>query len=307
MKLWRAPQNPSNDDKVGSSLAAHRIALLYALRHRRLLDLINPTRFTELVQFRKLNDRSPLQTKLLDKLEAKRLASEQLGANWIVPTLWQGQILPRFIPFAVPSIVKARHGCNQYQILETFPDCERWKQVQRAARRWQRRDYGRWLDEWAYRNVPRGVFAEPLLGGARPLPIDYKIYVFGGVATHIQVHLGRGVRHRWILHDRHWRQLVAAADQPSRPSTLDAMLEAAEALAGTMAFVRIDFYEIDCQPLFGEFCLYPGSGLDPFAADWIDVELGRLWKDALERSGSPAASSPGTTRTRLTGVDPLQI
>lgn len=307
MKLLRASEDPAKVDNVGSSIAAHRIALLYALRHRRLPDLLNPTRFTELVQLRKLNDRSPLQTTLLDKLEAKCLASKQLGANWIIPTLWQGQMLPRFIPFALPSIVKARHGCNQYQILETFPDCERWKQVQRAARRWQRREYGRWLDEWAYRNVPRGVFAEPLLGGARPLPIDYKIYVFGGAATHVQVHLGRGVRHRWILHDRNWRQLVPAADRPSRPSSLGAMLQAAETLAGNLAFVRVDFYEIDCQPLFGEFCLYPGSGLDPFAADWIDVELGRLWKDALERSGSPAASSTAPAHARPTGYDPFQI
>ncbi|HVH48858.1 MAG TPA: hypothetical protein VM760_03125, partial [Sphingomicrobium sp.] len=84
MKLSRASENPAKVDNVGSSIAAHRIALLYALRHRRLPDLLNPTRFTELVQLRKLNDRSPLQTTLLDKLEAKRLASKQLGANWII-------------------------------------------------------------------------------------------------------------------------------------------------------------------------------------------------------------------------------
>ena len=305
MRPSRASKN--RGDKIGSSLAARRIALLYALRHRRLPDLINPTRFTELVQFRKLKDRSPSQSQLLDKLAAKRLALAQLGAKWIVPTLWQGRILPPFIPFAVPAIVKARHGCNQYQILDTSPDCERWKQVQRAARRWQRREYGRWLDEWAYRDVPRGVLAEPLLGGARPLPIDYKIYVFGGVATHVQVHLGRGSRHRWILHDRNWRQLVAAADQPSPPSSLGAMLDAAEALAGSMAFVRIDFYEIECQPLFGEFCFYPGSGLDPFAADWIDIELGRLWTDALRASVSKAPPLPHESQTPLASYDALQV
>ncbi|MGB3847596.1 MAG: ATP-grasp fold amidoligase family protein [Sphingopyxis sp.] len=307
MIFSRTSLNPSKDDNAGSALAAQRVAFLYALRHRRLPDLTNPTRFTELVQLRKLNDRSPLQRLLMDKLAAKRLASEQVGADWIVPTLWQGEFLPHVIPFAVPSIVKARHGCNQYRIFETFPDCDSWEQIRRAARRWQRRDYGRWLDEWAYRNVPRGVLAEPLLGGARPLPVDYKIYVFGGVATHVQVHLGRGVRHRWILHDRSWRQLMPAADQPSPPASLGAMLEAAEALAGTMAFVRIDFYEIDGRPLFGECCLYPGSGLDPFAADWIDVELGSLWKEALARSGSPAAMPPEASPALPTRYDPLEV
>ncbi len=262
-------------------LASKRVTLLYAWRHKRLPDLADPTRFTELVQLRKLTDRSPVQRLLMDKLAAKRIAAERLGARWTVPTLWQGKTLPRLIPFPVPAIIKARHGCNQYEVMTRTADCERWQQIRRAARRWQRRDYGRWLDEWAYRGVPRGILAEPLLGGGLPLPIDYKIYVFGGRATHVQVHLGRGNRHRWILHDRDWHQLVPAADRPSPPPSLAAMLDAAEALAGDMAFVRIDFYDIGGKPYFGEYCLYPGSGLDPFAADWIDIELGGLWLDAL--------------------------
>ena len=152
--------------------------------------------------------------------------------------------------------------------------------MQALGHRWQRSAYGGWLDEWAYRDVPRGLLIEPLLGGSLPLPIDYKIYVFAGVATHVQVHLDRGGRHRWILHDRNWRPLVAHPDRPPAPACLRAMLAAAETLAGSNAFLRVDFYEMDGRPYFGEFCLYPGSGLDPFAADWIDLELGALWLGA---------------------------
>ena len=282
--LTLAPSLP--DVSEGLPFARQRVALLYTWRHRRLPDFDNPARFTELVQLRKLTDRSPLQTQLVDKLAAKRIAGARLGASWTVPTLWEGHALPRLIPFPLPAIIKARHGCNQYEVVTRAPDCERWQQIRGAGRRWQRRDYGRWLDEWAYRGVPHGILAEPLLGGGLPLPIDYKIYVFGGVATHVQVHLGRGARHRWILHDRDWRQLVPAPDQPPPPPSLASMLDAAEVLAGDMAFVRIDFYDICGKPYFGEFCLYPGSGLDPFAADWIDLELGSLWLDALGRPGN---------------------
>jgi len=268
-------------DSPHLSLAEQRVALLYAWRHRRALDLVNPTRFTELVQLRKLTDRSPAQTQMMDKLAAKRIAAATLGADWIVPTLWEGGDLPRLIPLPFPAVIKARHGCNQFEVVTQAPACDRWQQIRRTARRWQRNAYGRWLGEWAYRDVPRGIIAEPLLGGALPLPIDYKIYVFGGEATHVQVHLGRGTRHRWILYDRGWRQLVAASDRPPPPPSLAAMLEAAEALASDMAFVRVDFYDIAGRPYFGEFCLYPGSGLDPFAADWIDLELGGLWLSAI--------------------------
>ena len=41
--------------------------------------------------------------------------------------------------------------------------------------------------------------------------------------------------------------------------------------------LRVDFYEVGGQPLFGEFCLFPGSGLDPFDPVSIDERLGALW------------------------------
>jgi hypothetical protein len=266
---------------VGSALARWRVAVSYAWRHQRLPDLETPTRFTELVQLRKLYDRSVMQTQLMDKIAAKRLAGTALGPEWIVPTLWQGTELPAEIPFALPAILKARHGCNQYSVLCDPPGVRDWRRLQRLARRWQRVPYGIWLDEWAYRDVPRGLIAEPLLGGRLPLPIDYKIYVFGGQATHVQVHLDRTGRHRWILHDRAWRPLVPCADHPEAPASLTAMLDAAEVLARGTAFLRVDFYEVDGRPYFGEFCLYPGSGFDPFAADWVDSDLGALWLAAL--------------------------
>lgn len=279
MPIERAASSAIGD--IGAALSRWRVSLSYSWRHRRLLNLDAPIRFTELVQMRKIYDRSPDQTLLMDKVAAKRLAEAALGTEWVVPTLWSGKTLPDGMPFPVPAILKARHGCNQNAVLCEAPSVAQWRRLQRRAQRWQRSPYGIWLDEWAYRDVPRGLIAEPLLGGKLPLPIDYKIYVFGGQATHVQVHLDRGGRHRWILHDRNWRPLVDATDRPVAPASLSAMLAAAETLANGKTFLRVDFYEVDGYPYFGEFCLYPGSGFDPFAADWIDLELGALWLAAL--------------------------
>ena len=52
-------------------------------------------------------------------------------------------------------------------------------------------------------------------------------------------------------------------------------------LSGAMSFVRVDFYELHGRPVFGEFCFYPGSGLDPFFDDATDLALGGLWALAL--------------------------
>ena len=58
------------------------------------------------------------------------------------------------------------------------------------------------------------------------------------------------------------------------------MLAAAEALAAGHDFLRVDFYEIDGRLWFGEFCLFPGSGLDPFDPVALDDQLGDLWSAA---------------------------
>ncbi|KLE34827.1 hypothetical protein AAW00_07655 [Aurantiacibacter luteus] len=235
----------------------------------------------------------------MDKLASKAMAGRRLGPDWTVPTLWSGPQLPDAPPFAAPAILKARHGCNQYRVLRDLPDAREWRGLQALTQQWTRAPYGGWLDEWGYAGVPRGLIAEPLLPGEDGgLPRDYKIYVFGGQATHVQVHLGRGRRHRWVLHDRDYRQLVPQADRPPPPRSLGAMLAAAEELAAGWDFLRVDFYEVAGRPLFGEFCLYPGSGLDPFAADWIDRELGRLWAEARQPLPSAGAVSWTNTSSR---------
>jgi hypothetical protein len=260
-------------------VSRNRIRLIYLWQFGRLPDLDDPGSFTEWVQWRKLNDRSPHHPSLMDKIAAKRRAEQSLGRDWIIPTLWSGSELPNHPPVRGKAMLKARHGCNQNAIANQ-PGGASWQALGRRARDWCARPYGIWLDEWAYRPVERGLLLEPFVSDTGALPVDYKIYVFGGHATHVQVHVDRGHDHRWILHDRAFRPLVPSAERAEAPSSLRAMLEAAETLAAGEDFLRVDFYEVAGQPLFGEFCLYPGSGLDAFAAPWIDGELGALWRQA---------------------------
>ncbi len=67
--------------------------------------------------------------------------------------------------------------------------------------------------------------------------------------------------------------------RPDGPRSLHATLAAAGELARGHDFPRTDLCEIDCRPLPGEFCLYSGPGLDPFAADWIVFELRASWRE----------------------------
>lgn len=267
--------------------ARWRIYLTYTWRHRRWPKLDTPATFTEFVQARKLAGADREMVRMADKLVAKRLVAAQLGCDWIIPTLWHGTSLPEVPPWPTPFVVKARHGCNQTAfVLDETAD---WAAVRRRAARWMQSAYGYWLDEDLYAGIPRGLIVEPFVGAAPALPIDYKFYVFGGRVAYVQVHLGRGGRHRWILLDRQWRRVSAQTSDPDphRPVTLARMITAAERLGAERDFLRVDLYEIDGRPMFGEMTFYPGSGLDPFEPVSLDAALGEQWSRARAALAEP--------------------
>ena len=260
-------------------LARARVHLTYLACHRRFARLDEPSLFTEHVQHRKLHDRNAAFHRLADKLLAKNEVTAALGPEWVIPTLWHGLELPDRPGWPLPIVLKSRHGCNQYAFVRS-PDVN-WAALRRRARRWVRGRYGYWLDEWLYSKIERGLLIEPFVGKGGVAPIDYKLFVFGGRVAFVQVHLQRETAHRWIVLDRDWRQLTASNDAPVCPRSLPAMIAAAEVLGRDFEFVRIDFYEIEGRPKFGEMTFYPGSGLLPIKPDYLDLVMGTMWRDAV--------------------------
>jgi len=248
-------------------------------RHNRALRLREPQLFTEWVQHRKLFDRDVRLPVLLDKVAVKALVAAKLGGEWIIPTLWHGNDLPHQTPWPTPLVVKPRGGCNQIAFVREIED---WPMARRMARRWAGASYGRWLDEWAYGKVPRGLIVEPYIGSSHILPIDYKCFVFGGRVEFVQVHLDRASAHRWVVMDRRWRRVSPDTSDPDpiAPATLDRIIIAAETLAANYDFLRADFYEVDGVPLFGELTVYPGSGLLPVVPPSLDRQMGEFWRAA---------------------------
>ena len=252
-----------------------RVAATFLWRHGQLPRLAHPRSYNEWVQWRKLNDRDPALAALTDKLHAKSLVAKLVGPAIVIPTLWQGERLPPVAPWPMPFVVKANHGCGQFVVVRSAAD---WRRAQRIAPRWLKAAYGQWLDEWHYRSARRTLIVEPFLGPPDALPIDYKVFVFGGRAEFVQVHLDRATNHRWIQFDRHWRQVSRpTADLVGPPRSLREMLDAAERIAAGRDHLRVDFYEHEGRLWFGELCLFPGSGLERFDPVQLDETFGRFW------------------------------
>lgn len=282
-KAVHPPTRSSIGTSTGNALARGRILLTYLWRHRRLPRLDAPALFTELVQHRKLFNGDPRLPLLSDNITVKPWVADRLGADWLIPTLWEGPELPEESAWPTPFFVKSSHGCNQRAFIRSGE--EDWQEVRHRARQWTSGTYGRLLDEWAYRDLTPGLLVEPFVGQTNALPIDYKFYVFAGRVEFIQVHLDRENAHRWIQLDRNWHRVSAqtADARPVRPPKLDQMIAAAETLGQDFDFVRVDLYAVGDRLLFGEMTFYPGSGLDPFAPASLDAEIGSCWLDAIDR------------------------
>ena len=50
------------------------------------------------------------------------------------------------------------------------------------------------------------------------------------------------------------------------------MVHLSEKLSKGIPFVRVDFYEINRKPYFGEMTFYPGTGMEEFTPrEWDDI------------------------------------
>ena len=260
---------------LAAILPTARVATTFLWRHGQLPRLARPQNYNEWVQWRKLNDRDPDLALLTDKLHAKSLVANLTSPSLVVPTLWHGDRLPEVPPWPGPFVVKANHGCGQFVVVRGSED---WRLAQRIAPRWLKAAYGQWLDEWHYRSARRLLLVEPFIGPTVGLPLDYKVFVFGGRAEFVQVHLVRQGCHRWIQFDRDWRRVSrVTADIVSPPRCLDEMLGAAERIAAGRDHLRVDFYEHQGRLWFGEICLFPGSGLERFDPVQLDERFGGFW------------------------------
>lgn len=260
------------------------ISMDYFLRHNRIPNLENPQTFTEKIQYRKLYERDARLPMLADKQLVKEHVAKILGPEWVIPTIWYGNGLParEHRNWPLPYVLKATHGSGQ-NYFATSPEQQDWEKMEAKVAEWLDRKHAAQFYEWLYSEIHPRLLVEPYLGGLDELPLDYKFLVFGGKVRYIQVDTGRKTAHRRCFYDSHWNRQQFALGYPLEtsdvpvPGELDRMIQAAELLGNGFTFIRVDMYEIENKPLFGELTFYPDSGREVFSPKDYDLKLGQLW------------------------------
>lgn len=97
---------------------------------------------------------------------------------------------------------------------------------------------------------------------------DYKFYCVNGEPVYVIVYTDRVANSHdmkrtiydmgWQLHQEYLGREAIAGPEIEKPLSFELMKEIARKLSSPFRFVRIDFYEVEGKPVFGEMTFTPG-------------------------------------------------
>jgi hypothetical protein len=257
--------------------------MTYLLRFGSLPNLTNPKMFNEKVVYRKLHGDFDKYARLSDKVEVKQYVSTLLGNSVVIPNIWVGSKLPARDDrdWAAPFVIKSSNGSGENIFVESQSNVD-WGRIEITVADWLSRPRRGYPNEPWYALISPRLLVEPKIGDN---PVDYKFFVFDGIVKAVQVHTDRYSEHKCCFYDSEWRKLPywlkkypqELRDLP-RPKHFEEMLRICEVLGRGTDFVRVDLYDTDQGPLFGELTFAPGSGHSPIVPRHFEKQLGEYWK-----------------------------
>lgn len=261
----------------------------YYLNHSRPINLENPQRYTEKLQWLKLYYRNPLWTKMVDKYAVKQIVSELAGSQYVAPVLgvWKHAEDIEWDSLPNQFVLKTNHdsGNNGVFIVKDKSQINK-SRITRRIKRSLKRDTSKSGREWPYRDVPRCVFAEQYLEDATGELRDYKFFCFNGEVKYLFIaterQSGGEVKFDYFDADFHHLDIVQrhpmSDKQIEKPAMFEQMKELAAKLSKGIPEVRVDLYEVDGQIYFGEYTFFHHGGIAPFHPDKWDF----IWGDLIQ-------------------------
>lgn len=266
----------------------------YRMKTGHKLDLNNPKRFTEKLQWYKLNYKNPLMIQCVDKYDVREYV-ESKGLSDI--------LIPCYGVFNSPNEIDWNALPNQFVMKDTLAgggtsvlivkdkSKEDIEELKRQATEWvsidaHKKSAGR---EWPYYSGKKHrIIIESLLpsnpdeGGL----IDYKFFCFNGEPSIVYVVSDRRVGKKAFLgvfSSQYEKLNVLRCDEdpPKRdvpkPKAYEKMLDVCRKLSKPFPEVRVDLYYVEGKIYIGEMTFYDGSGYMKFEPDSFDMELGNLF------------------------------
>lgn len=260
------------------------VKLQYRIKMGHRLNLKTPQRYTEKLQWYKLNYRIPLMTKCVDKHEVREYIKGIGLGKYLIPELgvWNSssEIDWEYLPDSF--ILKTTNGSETNIFVEEKSKINR-EAVCDQLDSWLIQTNLNAGREWAYNNVSPKIICEPIISSddqhGQGLD-DYKFFCFNGHIAMMWIDYDRFGIHKRVLYRPDGERLnvtctyISPEEFVYPKEAFEALIPIAEKLAAPFPHARIDLYFVKQKIYFGEITFYSGSGYEPFSSDQYDLELG---------------------------------
>lgn len=265
------------------------LKLQYRIKMKRNLNLRNPKRYTEKLQWYKMYYRNPIMHQCVDKYNVRSYVTEKGLDDILIPLYQKCKSIDDLVWDELPEqfVLKTTNGGGGLNVVicqsKSELNIEDIKS-KLGSKKVKQNIGGR---EWAYYGLEPGIVAEKLLiDETNPTAgiNDYKIFCYKGKPLYIVVDVDRYIGHKRNFYDVSWNNLHINSDcsacdrELPKPENFDRMLEIAAQLSGDFPYVRVDLYNINGKIYFGELTFYPWSGYVQFEPDEFDYLLGEPFK-----------------------------
>jgi hypothetical protein len=246
----------------------------YLKRFRRPINLKNPALFWDKVIWMSLYSDTSRWSVLADKYAVRKYVEEKCGKD-ILNKLYGLYEHPEDINYDdLPDsfVIKTTNGCAN-NILVQDKSLLNIQATQKLLGKWLKFPHGALTGELHYCRIKPQIIIEKFLrqeSSPHVSLIDYKFYSFGGVPKYINVLSDRKFNTHEIkrmMYDLEWNAhpeffIKGVSLKPvDRPISLDKVIEYVKLLSQPFPFVRVDFYEVNGIPVFGEMTFTPGTDI----------------------------------------------
>lgn len=258
------------------------LKFLYYLSVGEKLDLENPKKLNEKIQWYKLYYRDDLMTICSDKYLVRDYVKD-VGLEHILTPIYGVYEDPNLIEFEkLPDecYIKCTHNSNGNYLWKKSDDIDQDKIIRKFSKMMKNNAYYS-SREWGYKNIePRIICEEYLKPKNNSSLVDFNFFCFNGVPRLVMYNVGLSnekgehtLGKRAVL-DPEFNPLNVKTSMGeldfnsiTKPSNYDQMLEYAKVLSKPFPFVRVDFFYFNEEIRFGELTFYSGGGYGKYTPD----------------------------------------
>lgn len=262
------------------------VKVQYRIKTGHKLRLDNPQRYTEKIQWYKLNYRTALETQCADKFAVRKYVQSK-GLGFLLNELYAEYDDASKIDFdSLPnSYAMKSNNSSGTNYFVTDNSNENHEELRKLANGWISHKARSVSGEWCYENIKPRIIFEKLLPRDKnnDLP-DYKFFCFNGEPFCLYTMIDYTDNHangKLGFFDMEFNQLpyrrmdfAPITEKLEKPKNFDKMVEYARILSKDFPHVRVDFYNIDGQIVFGELTFHNASGYTIFEPDEFDFIMG---------------------------------